>query len=105
MVRECSTTWDGRHSTAAGDTTTPRVGSEYQGTGELAELTADLIRCEQAEQRAAREAQRQGQEAGRATDTQIDAAGRLARLLTEAVLLVSGYYHHHGEWRKVPRGE
>lgn len=76
------------------------VRTEYLGTGVLALAIAELDAEERERQRQEQAIVRAEQEAQRAIDRKIDEEGDLVRTLTRAVLLVSGYHNHKGQWRR-----
>ncbi len=77
-----------------------RCVSEYIGAGELGEIAAEVDAVEQAERKRAAAARRREREQERALDGQVIEAASLARALTRAVLLASGYHDHKGQWRR-----
>lgn len=77
-----------------------RVISEYVGTGGPAELQAagdELARQEAEEKRRAFQAE---VKAGQELDSLAATAEREAMDLIRAAYLASGYYKHHGQWRR-----
>ena len=81
-----------------------QVRTEYLGAGPLAEARAardalkrDARELEWAAMRAEREVQS-------AIDQAIDESERLVRAVVAAVLLISGYHSHRGQWRKRRNG-
>jgi len=80
-----------------------RVVTEYLGRAEWATAAAELDafererrREEAAEERARRETELQ-------LDRDIDALGEIARAVTTAALLASGYHTHRRQWRRQRR--
>ena len=78
-----------------------RVGKEYVGAGEAAELIAVL----DARERDARADAAAALRGRRALDEEVDAAlgaiEEAAAVLAAAALLAAGYHRHHrGEWRR-----
>jgi hypothetical protein len=77
-----------------------RVRSEYAGSGMLGELCAaedDTKRREQASERAADRATRQGEAV---IDRQLSDAESAIAAMALATLLAAGYHRHKGQWRK-----
>ncbi|MCE5237181.1 hypothetical protein LLH23_01650 [bacterium] len=77
-----------------------KVVTEYLGNRSwvapvlwLEEVKRQQHELDRAEAAAAREAERE-------LDRRIDAVGDLARTMTGAVLVVSGYHTHNRQWRK-----
>jgi len=77
-----------------------RVVSRYVGTGltaQLAENVNEMLRIEREELRVEKLVQK-------AIDHDIDAqlrgARRATKIITEAVLIASGYHKHKGQWRR-----
>ena len=77
-----------------------RVITEYLGKGPLVLAMVELGSLER-ERRAYERAEiRARQEAELEIDREIDALGDLARQLTRAVLVASGYHTHKRQWRR-----
>lgn len=78
-----------------------RVVREYLGTGEFAELAAELDHAERErleDERAARQAEK-AQLSG--LDADLNAMTELTRLAASAALLAAGFHQHkRGEWRR-----
>lgn len=77
-----------------------RVISEYVGAGLLAELIAERDqeeRLQAAEKQAAFEAE---VKAERDLVRRLNEAESETMALVKAVILASGYYKHHGQWRR-----
>jgi len=77
-----------------------RCVSRYIGAGPLAEDLEELDALARERRELERKARREERERERKLDAQVKEAGELARALTAAVLLVSGYHTHKGQWRK-----
>lgn len=78
-----------------------RVEREYVGTGEVAELVAEMDALQRAERRHAALDRRRQREELSALDADLTALDELTDLLARAALLASGYHRHkRGEWRK-----
>ena len=77
-----------------------RVATEYLGRGEAAQTIARLDALQQEQRVLERAAARAEQEAELEIDREIDALGDLARQLTRAVLVASGYHTHKRQWRR-----
>lgn len=77
-----------------------RVVSEYLGSGDLAELAAQIDQATAAARAEELRAQREERAAQRAIDGALDAAGRQTALLLRAYLLSNGYHTHKGQWRR-----
>jgi hypothetical protein len=77
-----------------------RVVSKYIGKG----LASQLVESINEEQRLERELLRSERLVQKALDREIDTAIRelsaKAKVLTEAVLVASGYHKHKGQWRR-----
>jgi hypothetical protein len=77
-----------------------RVVTEYLGNRSWVQAAARLDALDQ-ERRTLERAERQAErEAELELDREIDALGNQVRLLTQAILLVSGYHTHKRQWRK-----
>jgi hypothetical protein len=82
-----------------------RVVREYCGTGELAELAAQIDAIKRADREAQREARRAEMDESDALDTSVKEIDELADLLARVALLAAGYRQHkRGEWRRKRRG-
>jgi hypothetical protein len=80
-----------------------RVVSEYVGSGEVAQLIAQLEEVRQEQgiwEQMKQKAEREALEADQAVDRELDRIGGLVRSLQAAVLLVNDYHTHKGQWRR-----
>jgi hypothetical protein len=78
-----------------------RVVREYCGTGELADLAAQIDAIKRADCEARREARRAERAELEALDAPLNKLHELADLLARAALVVAGFHQHNrGEWRK-----
>jgi hypothetical protein len=78
-----------------------QVKKEYVGTGQLAELYAEMEAEERAEREAEQEAWRRERAEMDAIDAQLGAWWDAGTVILKAVLYSEGYYQHdRGEWRK-----
>ena len=77
-----------------------QVRTEYLGAGPLAKLSAEVDALKREERELEWAAMRAEREAQREIDQAIGESGRLVRAVVAAVLLVSGYHTHRGQWRK-----
>jgi hypothetical protein len=77
-----------------------RAIKQYIGSGPAAELIADLEAERQESKRAAREARLRESAQLAVIEMAICAAQRLAAILVNATMILSGYYLHHGDWRR-----
>jgi hypothetical protein len=77
-----------------------RVVSKYIGKG----IASQLVEAINAEKRFEREELRRERRIQKVLDREIDTAIRelaaRSKVLTEAVLLASGYHKHKGQWRR-----
>ena len=77
------------------------VGSEYFGSGSVADLISEMDRMDREEHRLER-ARRAEQRAELAElDAQAAAFGSAVRAILSAALLISGFCPHKGQWRKI----
>ena len=78
-----------------------RVVREYVGTGEVAELVAQLDALERERREEERDARRAEKARLEALDAPLDQLNDLADLLAHAALVAAGFRQHkRGEWRK-----
>jgi hypothetical protein len=82
-----------------------RVVREYFGTGEIAEVAAQVDAVNRADREAEREARRAQQAELDDLDAGVKELDELADLLARAALLAAGFRQHkRGEWRRKRRG-
>jgi hypothetical protein len=78
-----------------------RVVREYVGTGEVAQLMAQMDTLEREQRQLQALDQRQEKDELKALDTQLKAVNERAELVARAALLAAGFHlHKRGEWRK-----
>jgi hypothetical protein len=78
-----------------------RVVREYVGTGEVAELIAQVDELQQEERLLKALEQRQEKDELKALDADLKAVNEKIDLATRAALLASGFHlHKRGEWRR-----
>lgn len=78
-----------------------RVHREYVGTGQVAELAAQLDALEREHRQDEAQALRQEKAELAALDAEVKALAEWSDLLARAALLAAGYHQHkRGEWRK-----
>lgn len=81
-----------------------RVVSEYRGKGMIA-LLSQRYAQEEAEKKAAeRERMKRKKEEFAALDAELDCIFEWVNILTNSELLISGFHHHKGQWRKRRNG-
>lgn len=81
-----------------------RVVREYCGSGEAAELAAEMDASNRADREAERKARRVEKAELEALDASVKELDELADLLARASLLAAGYRQHkRGEWRRKRR--
>src|SRR5262245_5401850 len=81
-----------------------RVVREYIGTGEVAEVAAQVDALEREERRLEVLAQRHEKDELKALDADLKAMNKQIDLAAQAALLAAGFHlHKRGEWRR--RGE
>jgi hypothetical protein len=78
-----------------------RVISEYQGTGDLAELTAKIDQIEQEQEQERRQAWAAKKAEVEAVDAVLADYNNLVQAMTDATLLLAGYRKHKRQWRKI----
>jgi hypothetical protein len=77
-----------------------RVVREYIGTGEAAEIVAELDQLDREMRAAQRQEERARQEELRQLETLVVSLGRQAQQFADAQLLAAGLHQHRGQWRR-----